>query len=193
MANFTDTFSAASSNNILEMFSAPADGRTVTTLSGTYTMGTVTALQGASTSFVDTSGSSITYTPPAGTKWLHYRYDFQYRAYENSGILGLRLLIDGTAVTRASTGMATNYSNQGYEEGNFPGFIDFVFDLTKSTSNLGLGQVSGWTSGKTIKVQHREYSTSYDVNLHNNKYEDGTSSSGNEIHVKPILTLIAYS
>jgi hypothetical protein len=193
MANLTDTYTAASSNNILEMFSAPADGRTVTTLSGTYTMGTVTAAQGMSTSMVDATGSSITYTPPTGTKWLHYRYDFQYRAVENSGILGLRLLLDGTVVTRAATGMATNYSNQGHEEGNFPGFIDFVFDLTKSTSNIGLGQVAGWTSGKVIKVQAREYSSSYDCNLHNNKYEDGTTASGDEIHVKPIITIIAYS
>lgn len=193
MANFTDTYSVSSSNNILEMFSAPADGRSVTTLSGTYTMGTVTAAQGMSTSFVDVTGSSITYTPPAGTKWLHYRFDFQYRAVENSGILGLRLLIDGTVVTRASTGMATNYSTQLHEEGNFPGYIDFVFDLTKSTSNLGLGQVAGWTSGKVIKVQGRELSSDYDVNLHNNKYEDGTTASGSEVHVKPIITLIAYS
>ena len=193
MANFTDTYSPPSSNNILEMFSAPADGRTVTTLSGTYTMGTVSALQSMSDAFVDVNGSSITYTPPAGTKWLHYRYDFQYKSATNSGILGLKLLIDGTTVTTASTGTATNYSNQGYSDGNFPGFIDFVFDLTKTTSNLALGQVASWTTGKVLKVQARRYAASYAVNLHNNKYEDGTNSSGNEVHVKPILTLIAYS
>lgn len=195
MGSLTDFFPAPASNNILEMFTAPADGRTVTVSSGSYTMGNVTASQAMSTSFVDATGSTISYSPPSGAKWVHYRYDFQYRAVENSGILGMRLLYDGTVVTEASRGMATNYSTQGYEEGNFPGFIEYVFDLTKSTTNKAAGQVlaSDWTTNKTIKVQGREYSTSYDVNLHNNKYEDGTSSSGNEVYVKPIITIIAYS
>jgi len=195
MGSLTDLFPAPASNTILEMFTAPADGRTVTVSSGSYTMGNVTAAQAMSTSFVDVTGSSISYKPPTGTKWLHYRFDFQYRATENSGILGLKLLYDGTAVTTASRGMATNYSSSYYEEGNFPGFIEHTFNLTASTTNKAAGQIlaSDWTTNKTIKVQGREYSASYDVNLHNNKYEDGTSSSGNEVYVKPIITITAYS
>jgi len=195
MGSLTDLFPAPASNNILEMFTAPADGRTVTVSSGSYTMGNVTAAQGMTTTFVDATGSSISYKPPAGTKWLHYRYDFQWRATENSGIFGCRLLYDGTVVTTASRGMATNYSNSAYEEGNFPGFIEHVFDLTASSTNKAAGQIlaSDWTTNKTIKVQAREYDTTYECFLHNNKYEDGTYSSGNEVYVKPLITITAYS
>ena len=193
MANLTDTFTVPSSNNILEMLSAPADGRVVSVLSGTYTMGNVTAPQAMSGSFVDITGSSISYKPPAGAKWLHYRFDFQWRATANSGIAGIRLLIDNTNITNATRGVATNYSNNATEEGNFPSFIEFVFDLTKSTSNLAAGQVTDWTTNKTIKAQGRYLSSSYGSSLHNNKYEDGATSSGNEVHVKPTLTIIAYS
>jgi len=195
MANLTDYFPAPASNTILEMFSAPADGRAVTVSSGSYTMGNVTALQALTTSFADVTGSTISYKPPSGAKWVNYRFDFQYRAVSNSGILGLRLLLDGTVVTAASRGMATNYSNQGYAEGNFPGFVEYVFDLTKSTTNLAAGQIlaSAWTSNKIIKVQGREYASTYQVNLHNNKYEDGAGSSGNEVYAKPIITITSYS
>lgn len=195
MGSLTDLFPAPASNTILEMFTAPADGRTVTVSSGSYTMGNVTNYQAQSTSFADVTGSSISYKPPTGTKWLHYRFDFQYRAMEDSGILGLKLLYDGTVVTAASRGMATNYSSQRYEEGNFPGFIEYTFDLTVDTTSKAAGQIlaSDWTTNKTIKVQAREYSSTYETRLHNNKYEDGTSASGNEIYVKPLITIIAYS
>lgn len=195
MGSLTDFFPAPASNTILEMFTAPADGRTMTVSSGSYTMGNVTAVQAMSTSFADVTGSSISYTPPSGTKWLHYRFDFQYRSSEDSGILGLKLLYDGTAVTTASRGMATNYSTQRYERGNFPGFIEHIFDLTASTTNKANGEIlaSDWTTNKTIKVQGREYSSTYEVTLHNNIWEDGANSSGTEVYVKPIITITAYS
>lgn len=195
MGSLTDFFPAPASNTILEMFTAPADGRTMTVSSGSYTMENVTTTQAMSTSFVDVTGSSISYTPPSGTKWLHYRFDFQYRASEDSSILGLKLLYDGTAVTTASRGMATNYSTQRYERGNFPGFIEHIFDLTTSTTNKANGEIlaSDWTTNKTIKVQGREYSSTYEVTLHNNIWEDGANSSGTEVYVKPIITITAYS
>ena len=195
MGSLTDLFPAPASNTILEMFTAPADGRTVTVSSGSYTMENVTNYQAQNLSFADVTGSSISYKPPSGTKWLHYRFDFQYRSMEDSGILGLNLLYDGTVVTAASRGMATNYSTQRYEEGNFPGFIEYTFDLTVDTTSKAAGQIlaSDWTTNKTIKVQAREYSGKYETRLHNNKYEDGTDSSGDEIYVKPLITIIAYS
>ena len=195
MGSLTDLFPSPVSNNILEMFTAPADGRTITVSSGTYTMQNVVAAQGMSTAFVDITGSSISYKPPAGTKWLHYRFDFQWRATADSGIFGAKLLYDGTTVTAASRGMATNYSSQGSEQGNFPGFIEYIFDLTASATNKANGQVlaSDWTTNKTIKVQGREYASTYQANIHNNKYEDGAAASGNEVYVKPLITITAYS
>lgn len=195
MGSLTDFFPAPASNTILEMFTAPADGRTMTVSSGSYTMENVTAVQAMSTSFTSITGSSISYTPPSGTKWLHYRFDFQWRASADSGILGLKLLYDGTTVTTASKGMATNYSTSGYERGNFPGFIEHTFDLTASATNKANGKIlaSDWTTNKTIVVHGREYSSSYQATLHNNIWEDGTSSSGTEVYVKPIITITAYS
>ena len=38
MGNLTDHFSGGGGSNVLEVLSAPCDGRTVTVSSGTYTM-----------------------------------------------------------------------------------------------------------------------------------------------------------
>lgn len=196
MGNLTDLFPVAPSNNILESFSAPADGRSVTVKSGTYTLGTVTGQQNGTTTYAEATGSSIDYVPPSGTKYVLYRYDYQWSAIDYSGITSLNISFDGTTVTKSERGISSQYTNQGaYAEANFSGCVEFVFDLTVSTTNKANGQIApaDWTTAKTIKANYREYSSSYESAIHRNKYEDGTSSSGEEVYTKPTITIIAYS
>ena len=59
---------SASAGAVLEEFCSPCDGSAITVRSGTYTVGTVSAVQNATTSFADLTGSSIDYTPPSGAQ-----------------------------------------------------------------------------------------------------------------------------
>ena len=196
MGNLTDLFPVASSNNIIESFSAPADGRSVTVKSGTYTLGTVTGTQEGTETYAEATGSSIDYVPPSGTKYVLYRYDYQWSGKDYSGITSLNISFDGTTVTMSERGISSQYTLQGaYAEANFTGCVEFVFDLTVSTTNKANGQIApaDWTTAKTIKANYREYRHDYESILHRNKYEDGTSSSGEETYTKPIITIVAYS
>ena len=51
MSNFTDFFSVGSSNNLLEIIQAPADGRVVQGVSNSYTLDNVTSTQTNTTSY----------------------------------------------------------------------------------------------------------------------------------------------
>ena len=52
-------------NEIIEEITGTCDGRTVSVLSGNYTMTNVTGTQNGSTTETIVTGSSISYTPPA--------------------------------------------------------------------------------------------------------------------------------
>ena len=71
----------------------------------------------------------------------------------------------------------------------------FVFDLTVSSDNIAAGQIakSNWTSDKVIKVQARDYSTSYDAYVNINNWLDGAGASGDIRQIdQPTLQIIAY-
>ena len=70
---FTGTVTGAGSN-IKEMFTGVCDGRSFTLSSGTYTLENVTAEFVMTDSYVDITGSSITYTPPSGTTDVIYKF-----------------------------------------------------------------------------------------------------------------------
>ena len=74
------------SGQILETIAATCDGRTVTVPSGSYTITNVTASQTGAATYADCNGSVINYTPPAGTKQLVYRYQFQWNCTALSGL-----------------------------------------------------------------------------------------------------------
>ena len=194
MNNLTNFFSAPSSNNILEYLAAPADGRSVTVSSGTYTFQNVTAGQNLGTSYADITGSSISYLPPAGTKYVYYEFNCKMEATSRGGISGFIIRFDGSSVTAADRGWAGNYSMSNHHLAEFMHTSAVTFDLTVSTTNIAAAQIatSDWASAKTINVRGREYDSSYQAEVHGNHYEDGASASGNEVYTKPVITIIAY-
>ena len=72
-ANARTLLNVSTGSNITEMLSSPCNGSQVTVPSGTYTMADVTAIQVLTQTYVDISGSSISYTPPNGTTRVIYR------------------------------------------------------------------------------------------------------------------------
>ena len=189
MANLSDKFSSASSSNVLEVLTGTCDGRSVTVDSGTYTFGNVTTNQAMSTTYVDITGSSISYTPPQGAKHVSYEFNFMFDCSSRSAISHFKLLVDGTEVVPAYKNFASNY-NSTYHHGNFPCSVFYVFDLTAASDDAANGKFSSWTSNKTIKVQGREYGGDYQSTVHYVIYGPSVSTASD---VQPNLTITSYS
>lgn len=189
MGNLSDSFPAASGSNVLEVLTGTSDGRSVTVKSGTYTLENVSTFQNLSTSYADITGSSIAYTPPVGTKHLSYEFNFMFDCVAYSGISHFKLMIDNTEVIPAYKNFASNYYST-YHHGNFPCSVFYVFDLTAASDDAANGKFSSWTSNKTIKVQGREYNSSYQGAVH---YMIYYSTVGTAQTVRPNLTITAYS
>ena len=194
MGNLTDFFPAPASNNVIEVIEGVADGRTVTVNGNSYTFANVTASTSLTTSFADLPGSSITYTPPENTKYVSYKCYFKHKAVDNGGIVGYRVHLDGTVVTYSNRHVAGNYSSHNNNHAQFLGMAMIVFDLTVSSDNIAAGQIakSNWTSDKVIKVQAREYSSSYDANVNENYWFDGGGATGTRLKDQPTIQIIAY-
>lgn len=194
MGNFTDFFTVASSNNLIESISGICDGRTIEGVSSSYTFENITASQTIGDSYVDITGSSITYTPPPDTKYVHYEYIFKFDPTSRSGISHFRLYVDNSQVTSAYRQLSSSDGyTSGYAYGVMQGRMDFVFDLTASSDDIPNGKFSNWTSGKTIKTMGRRYNSSYTSRMHSNTWMDGTSASGDSEWTYPLLTITAYS
>jgi hypothetical protein len=191
MANLSDSFSAAGGSNILEVVSGTCDGRSITVPSGTYTLGNVTTYQSLSTGYVDVTGSTISYTPPSNASHVLYRFDFLWDSESSSGISHFKLLIGGTEVIPAYKCISSNYSgNHGHHHGHHPESIFYNFDLTAASDDAANGKFASWTSAKIIKVQAREYTSTYQAAVHHNIYY---STMGTSQYNQPTLTVKAYS
>lgn len=194
MSNLTDFFPAATSNNVMEIIHGNCDGRSITVGSGTYTLPNVTTFQNLSTSYADVTGSSFTYTPPSGAKYVSYKFDFHWDATYSSGISHWKLLVDGTEITKAYQQYSNNYSgNHGHHHGAFEATVYTVFDLTVSSDSAANAQFASWTSNKTIKVQAREYNSNYQAAAHHVEYFGSGATFGGQDWIPPILTIIAFS
>ena len=95
----------------LEIISGICDGRTVIGESGTYTLPNVTAGQyfdDSATSYVEVTGSSIAYKPPANTKQIIYKFRCHVSGiaenYTNSSsyVIGVKAFLDGTELETRS-------------------------------------------------------------------------------------------
>jgi hypothetical protein len=191
MGNLTDSFPAAAGSNILEVISGTCDGRSIEVSSGTYTLGNVTAYQDLSTGYVDVTGSSIAYTPPSNANHVLYRFDFGWDAINSAGISHFKLMIDNVEVIPAYKCISSNYSgNHGHHHGHHMESVFYNFDLTASSDDAANGKFASWTSAKTIKVQAREYNSTYQAAVHHNVYY---ATMGTSQYTQPTLTVKAYS
>ena len=160
---------------VLETLTGIADGRTVTVESGSYTLTNVTSTQITTSSYADITGTSITYTPPTGTKQVIFKYHINMSPEQgqtpntsqdnNQGLILMQMTIDGTAVTSQIQAWGDGYANFG-EGLLYTGIIDI--NGTDSVSN---GTLASWTSGKTVKLRVVGYSgNDHHVRLHANQY-----------------------
>jgi len=194
---FTNTFATATANglsrprgSIIEEVSGICDGRIVRAESGVYAMPNVTAVLNLTTSYQALTGSELTYFAPAGTKRVKYQLEVKLKATGYSGISHYKLFVDDVEVTKFRT--TRNYSYSSSNQGNLYESFVWVFDCD-GTADADTGTFSEWIGGKTIRMTAREYNSSYQMQLHNNSWWDGTGASGVEQLGEPILTITAYA
>ena len=180
---------------IIETISSSCDGSTVVVRSGSYTMANVTEEQLGTTTYTTVTGSSISYTPPAGTKRVHYRFWYHFDVTENSGISHHIMQIDGTEVYGSSNNIASNFASTNWHHGCFPVSVEYTINCDADSDDANNAKFTSWTSPKTLRVQYREYNGSYESRLHINQWWNGvgaTNHPNNQI-MKPHLTIQAIA
>jgi hypothetical protein len=179
---------------IIEMLTHSCDGTTMYGAdSRSYTWPNVTATQDFGTSYADLTGSSIAYTPPTGAKTVLYRFMWMYEDQGYGGISHYRFYIDSTEVTAAYTNLAYNYDSGGNGHGQNMAVFEYTIDCAASSTSAAAAQFTSWTANKTLKIQAREYSSSYRARAHYNGWRDGTGASSPYNFRRPTLTLVAIA
>jgi len=160
----------AGTGRILETICGMADGRSITTLSGTYSLEEVTTYQALSTTFTDITGSKINYLPPEGTKTVVYKFSYHESYAGNTFVLyHTQLMIDDVEVTKARNTVYLSYM------GGKRTFY-YAINCVGSSDDSTTGTFTSWTSQKELKLQMREYSSSYNAQLHNTYWWAGAGS-----------------
>jgi len=157
--------------NVLEQFFTSCDGSAITVPSGTYTVGNVTSTQALTTTHAEVSGSSISYTPPAGTTQVIYEFNFIAGEDANAKfLLNYKLQIDSTDIANSRSVVYVEAS--GYTQNqNFK----YAINIGGSTSTT-TGRQATWTSAKTLRIMAREYDANYASRLFELDYWDGSGS-----------------
>ena len=166
----TATGFSPTGRTVLEQFYSPCDGSVITTSAGDITLGNVTAQQEVDATFTDVSGSSITYTPPAGTTQVIYEFNCQESYLDNHVNTSMRLYLDSDEVVKRRRVLNV----QQYGDGHYT--YKHAFNIGGS-ADTDIGRVASWSSGKTIKLQTRSYDNNYQSRLHRLNSWDGGGST----------------
>jgi len=188
MGNLTDHFSGGGSSNVLEHIEYYADGRTITTTKGDITVQNVTSYLNLTTTWTDFPGSSLEYTPPTGTKYVHYHINFKGMHGDANNIINLQAYVDNASGTATAIAQS-RYT--AYQVSNYDNFYTCKTTLSvgNTTENTGAGEIGTWNSARTIKWRIREYNGNYEYVVNRQYHWEGV---GNYINnAQPVITLIA--
>lgn len=189
MGNLTDHFAAGGGDSsILEFIKFRADGRVITTLAnGNVTTENPTSVLAATTTYQNLPGSSFSYIPPEGTKYVTFKCLSSYYHTDAANIAHYCIGLDSTNVdhTKMTWYKGTNYQGQWITEGTIE--IDSSF-----TDSIADGRLSSWTTARSLSCRFREYNSSYEISVNDRYYIDGTGSSGEARVFKPIIEIIAH-
>lgn len=170
---------------VLEMLAGHADGRTLVGHSGSYTLQNVTAAQALTTTHTSI-GLDIDYIPPTGTKTVLYEAQFQVRFTDADPILHFKAQWDGNDLEPSrSTFRIAGASNHQLIYN-----LSVAIELDASSVDVAKARIGSWTEAKTLSWMAREYTSSYEGQLHTTNHWDGT---GTDIFVCPMLKITAVA
>ena len=133
-------------------------------------------------SYVDVSGSSISYTPPTGTTKVIYRFNYTFNG-DGDGIVHHKFYVNGTESTYS------RYTLRCGPSGELRTTFEWSVGIG-GTPNTNTGRIASWTTPKILKLQARYYSTTYPGVLHVTRTWDGISSQQFSM---PNLTITAIA
>jgi uncharacterized lipoprotein len=169
---------------VIEYLSSQCDGSQLTGLANTFTWQNVTSSQDFSTTYLDVTGSTISYTPPPGTSRVIYQFTFGY-AWQSTAhaIQHMKFFIDDNEVIQARHNRSSTYYESRYT-------FEWIIPIG-GVQNNNTGRQATWTSNKSLKMQARRYAAASNGGLvHGTVYWDGAGS--NQFNI-PTLTLIAIA
>lgn len=178
-----------SQGTVLQEIYGFCDGRTVSGV----TFPNVTANQALTTTHTDLTGSNITYTPPAGTTTVVYTFTFNFHSDALSGISHYKLLIDSTEVVLGRRTLASAYDGNHHATLRMNFDYPILIDSTLASDDIANAKLKSWTGARTIKMQGREYSGSYQATVHKNSWWDGAGASGDSVVGTPTISLKAIA
>ena len=179
---------------LIECIETIANGIQVTVGSGSYTPTNVTATQGLSSTYADINGSVITYNVPVGTKRLIYDFWVYMRDKDVGPLLHFKGLTTPDGSSTYSTVNTSRHTwrgptaNADMQIWIHNRMVLFDYDVEELIGD-GLLKPLGGTTRK-MKFQCREYSASYEAELHQTQHWDG---SGTDILVRPQIRIAAYA
>ena len=169
-------------SQVLEVIAGPCDGVSRPSSFGSVAIQNVTGAQDGTTSYADLTGSVITYRPPIGTHTVIYEFQFHGMGADNSGIGHFKFFIDSTEVTYQRWTQRAG-GNQAEYQHHYRAVIPIG-----GSADTNTGRLASWDAAKTLKIQFREYSGSYEYRLHKTNEWDG---GGTDVFVQPSISVTA--
>ena len=171
-------------SNIIESFWSLCDGSTISTASGDVTVQNVTTNMGLPNSYVDITGSSITYQPPPGCSMVRYQFRFMLGWNDDHCISHWRFYWDGNEFTQWRRSLSGRYMEQ----------IEILDALIfiRGENAYSNSQVAdhNWVTPKVMKWQGRDYGGSNErEKVHLTQYWDG---DGTDMFHMPRIGITAY-
>lgn len=185
MGNLSTHFPAPTSSNVLEQISYYADGKTVTTGAGNFTAPNITAITGVtSNSFIDSPGTNIDYTPPAGTTKVIYEAEIMARYYNDTHMSpSWYVELDGTQITQTRRTELQQYTYEMVLCSSAVICIDGGY-----SDDIANSKLSSWTNAKTIKTKICCYSSTYQFYVNGLYHYAG---SGANLVTPPVIKITA--
>ena len=179
---------------VLEKLIGNCDGRTVTVSSGTYTIqdargsstysGTQWAGQTTTTTWATMKGSEISYKPPPGTNKVLFKFNLNVRYLDEDCIIYTRLIIDGSDRIFFKEISTREYPSLQVQ-------LAYVIDIgTVEEINDHSAKFLNWDSLKTLKIEVRSHTTTYDAILFVSQW-DNDQSADHDVFQFPILEITA--
>ena len=179
----------ATFGNILEQIVYYADGKTVSTSAGSFTAPNITATTDVTSStFVENTGCTVAYTPPAGTTKVFYDATVQHRYYAAGNDTHMSpswyVELDGTQITQTRRTELQQYTYEMVTHALA------VVDIN-GTDSIATGQVASWNSNKTFKVYFSGYGTANYRYTMNGVYHYAGSAAN--LVTPPVIKITAYA
>ena len=162
--NFFQNSSTYREGEIIEDHYVPADGRQITTISGTANTEQVSGTQSFSNVQLKITGSEITgYKVPSGTKYVHYGY--KVVSFTRAGGIGVDMQIYLYYKVNGGAYNLAGYQGNMYDLGS-PIQFDFILEVGASSANAQLGTITESTPTLDIKLEGRGRQSSQGALLH---------------------------